>query len=119
MGDLGQYVCIDGSWKRTLSARQAEQIIHQITSALMFIHYGIRITIDKQGCIKDVEMSEHPTLIHRDIKPQNIFISYLDFDNPSDGEIHVKLGDFSCAKQLNDISSMTITGTVGYQALES
>jgi hypothetical protein len=28
----------------------------------------------------------------------------------------VKLGDFGCAKQLDDISSMTITGTVGYQA---
>jgi serine/threonine protein kinase len=71
MGDLGQYVCFDVTRKRTLSACQAEQIIHQMTSALVFIHYGIRITVDKQGCIEDVEMSEHPTLIHRDIKPQN------------------------------------------------
>ena len=38
-------------------------------------------------------------IMHRDIKPNNIFLTYLD---ESDGERVAKLGDFGCAIFIQD-----------------
>jgi serine/threonine protein kinase len=71
MGDLGQFVTIQGSGHRSLSPFQAEQIAYQILSALAFIHYGLYITLDDHGSVEELELFDHATLMHRDIKPQN------------------------------------------------
>ncbi|KAF2655092.1 kinase-like protein [Lophiostoma macrostomum CBS 122681] len=77
--------------------------------ALVYIHYGLHITMDEAGGIENLDFNSHATLIHRDIKPQNIFISSLD-------PMHVKIGDFGCAKPLDDNSTMSDTGTERYKA---
>jgi serine/threonine protein kinase len=45
-----------------------------------------------------------------------VFISYLDPTDHANGMIDVKLGDFGCAKQLDDETSMSDTGTIRYRA---
>lgn len=71
MGDLGQFVMIQGSRHRSLSSLQADQIAYQISSALAFIHYGLFITLDDYGSVEKLDLFDHTTLMHRDIKPQN------------------------------------------------
>jgi serine/threonine-protein kinase len=57
-------------------------------------------------------------LLHRDVKPANIFISSPD----SGGDTRVLLGDFGIARELADAAGMTATnmtlGTVAYAAPE-
>lgn len=70
MGDLGQFVRPHGS--RLLSASQARQVAYQISSALAFIHYCLFITLDDSyGAVEEVELLNHATLIHRNVKSQN------------------------------------------------
>jgi len=45
-----------------------------------------------------------------------VFISHLDWEDRVHGKIHVKLGDFGCAKWLDDNTTMSDTGTVRYKA---
>lgn len=135
MGDLGQFIKTEGRRHRSLCLAQAEQLVYQISSALAFIHYGLYITLDTRNSadVEELELFDHPTLMHRDIKPQNsilyplIYVTIIltpsvfvsDFepsDVPGKGRIHVKLGDFGCAKQLDDDTSMSDTGTLRYKA---
>ena len=51
----------------------------------------------------------HPKMIHRDIKPGNIFIS---------GNGHVKLGDFGLAREIEDGAASTYAGTPPYMSPE-
>jgi hypothetical protein len=71
IGDLGQCVINQRSRRISLSPFQAEQIKYQISSALAFIHYGLYITLHRNGSVGEMELFEHATLMHRDIKPQN------------------------------------------------
>ena len=52
-------------------------------------------------------------IMHRDIKPQNIYIKNLD----NEGNRIIKLGDFGCAIKINENKSDSI-GTVLYNAPE-
>jgi serine/threonine protein kinase len=78
-GDLGQYLTPDGA--KLLSSRQLLEIMQQISSALVYIHYGVSITVNSDGSTGDPEAVEskydwdvtenQKFVIHRDIKPQN------------------------------------------------
>lgn len=132
-GDLAQFIISGGSGRSTLSLWQVEQVAYQISSALAFIHHGLLVTLDTHGSVQELESCDHDVLMHRDIKPQNsisftalalstcsnsvktVFISHLDLEDLH-GKIHVKLGDFGCAKWLDDDTTMSDTGTVRYKA---
>jgi hypothetical protein len=70
----------------TLSAQLTSQIVAQTCKALAKAHAG--------------------GVIHRDIKPDNVFLV------DSDGELFVKLLDFGIAKRLHENANMTSTGAV-------
>lgn len=76
-----------------MSAFECVLILHQCLSALKYLH-GFNLTI-----------------VHRDIKTENIFVQYRDVDH-----IEVKLADFGLSKDYNDLS--TICGTRQYLAPE-
>lgn len=77
-GDLGCYLC---PGRAQLSMTQLLQITQQISSALVYIHYGILITVNTNGTTSDPEAVEskydldgsekQKFVIHRDIKPHN------------------------------------------------
>ncbi|CAN9239190.1 unnamed protein product [Alternaria alternata] len=115
-GDLAQFIISGGSGRSTLSLYQAEQVAYQISSALAFIHHGLLVTLDSRGSVQELESCDHNVLIHRDIKPHNILVSYVDLEDRVHRMIHVKLGDFGCAKWLDDDTTMSDTGTVRYKA---
>ncbi|OBI18303.1 hypothetical protein A5712_00330 [Mycobacterium sp. E2327] len=78
---------------------QVVKIITAVASALDYAH--------KQG------------LLHRDIKPANIMLTHVDHD---DDEQRILLADFGIARNVDDISGLTVTnmtvGTVAYSAPE-
>jgi serine/threonine protein kinase len=78
MGDLGQFLIRPGSKHSSLSlsTAQAEQVAYQILSALAFIHHSLYITLNEYGSVEELELSDHATLMHRDIKPQNSTVSH-------------------------------------------
>lgn len=97
MGDLGQFVMFPGSKYRSLSPSQAEQVAYQILSALAFIHYSLYITLDEYGSVEQLELLDHATLMHRDIKPQNSTISLrLSLQSP----VLTEIGQFSSAASI-------------------
>jgi len=58
--------------------------------------------------------SKTPAIVHRDIKPQNILVSY-----PETG-IHVRLSDFGLAKAVNPLTLLASSrGTIGFKPPES
>jgi len=77
-GDLGAYL---SPGRAPLSVKQLLQIIQQISSALVYIHYGVKITVNADGSTSDPDAVEskydldgsgkQKFVIHRDIKPQN------------------------------------------------
>lgn len=77
-GDLGCYL---SPGHAGLSALQLLQIMQQISSALVYIHYGVMIIVNTDGSTSDPEAVEtkydlddsenQKFVIHRDIKPQN------------------------------------------------
>ncbi|KAK8841739.1 hypothetical protein M9Y10_026686 [Tritrichomonas musculus] len=88
-GDLGKHIINRG--ENLFSEEEILYIFVQIVLALKYIH-------DRN-------------IIHRDIKPQNIFISS---DN------YVKIGDFNVCKQLqpHQANTSTMTGTLNYLSPE-
>ncbi|MFM7363622.1 MAG: protein kinase domain-containing protein [Cuspidothrix sp.] len=95
--------------ERRLSVERTISIISQVCQALQMAHQGV--TIQKDGS------SEHIQVIHRDLKPDNIFLI------PTDLGEWVKILDFGVAKIRNDSSeqsSLTTTfiGTFRYAAPE-
>ncbi|GEM_PF-2756887 len=69
--------------RQTLPEKNAVRIAYQIASALQYIHeFG---------------------MVHRDIKPENIMM---------DAEGEAKLADLGLAKDINDISGLTMVGTI-------
>ena len=84
-----------------------EEIFHwfiQITMALEYVH-GRRVILFKK-------MMTYLTLIHRDIKTQNIFLT---------GSKTIKVGDFGISKVLDSTTQVarTVVGTPYYMAPES
>lgn len=81
-----------------MPVEQVARIVTGVASALDYAH--------KQG------------LLHRDVKPSNIMLTHLD----DDGEQRILLGDFGIARDVNEISGLTVTnmtvGTVHYSAPE-
>ncbi len=61
------------------------------------------------GICRALELCQRVNVIHRDIKPQNIFVS--DFGD-------YKLGDFGIAKTMEHTTRATKTGTFSYMAPE-
>ncbi len=66
------------------------------------------IRLGKELCSALV-MCQKYNIVHRDIKPQNIFVS---------GDGTFKLGDFGIAKAVEHTTSGTLTGTYDYMAPE-
>ena len=60
-----------------------------------------------------VAHSEHPPIIHRDIKPQNVLVGY------DAGGLRVKLSDFGLAKRVNPLTMMaSMKGTLSFKPPE-
>jgi serine/threonine protein kinase len=132
-GDLGQYLPPPCKLTRT----QTLQIIQQISSALLYLQFGILITVNSDGSLHDPQLEDSrnnedgsggwKAIIHRDIKPQNsnispqpcllytpdIIVFIFSFIN---GYLHVKLGDFGLAKPLAEDTSRSYVGTQDYIA---
>lgn len=74
------------------------------------VGYALRLMI---GCCEGLAAMHRAGLVHRDIKPGNIFLT-------ADGE--AKIGDFGLARQVSGADRMTVTGTSwgtpGYMAPE-
>ncbi|MBQ1821542.1 MAG: protein kinase [Clostridia bacterium] len=68
--------------------------------------YPLRVGVD---ICRALELCSHYKIIHRDIKPQNIFVNEL-------GDY--KLGDFGIAKTSDHTTRATKAGTFGYMAPE-
>lgn len=81
-----------------MPVEQAARIVTAVASALDYAH--------KQG------------LLHRDVKPSNIMLTRVD----DDCEQRILLTDFGIARNVNEISGLTVTnmavGTVAYSAPE-
>lgn len=93
------------------------KLLHDIGSALAFLHQGIRDADDEKYSIPGWNV-----MVHLDLKPRNIFLSWKGSD---DGYPRLVLGDFGCTVTCADVSSgresMTehIHGTDGWEAPDS
>ncbi|MBD2449281.1 protein kinase [Nostoc sp. FACHB-152] len=95
--------------ERRLSVERTGKIISQVCQGLQMAHQGV--TLQKDGG------HEHIRVIHRDLKPDNIFLV------PTDLGEWVKILDFGVAKIRNDSSEQTnitstFIGTFRYAAPE-
>jgi eukaryotic-like serine/threonine-protein kinase len=63
------------------------------------------VAIVRQTC-KGLSKAHQAGIVHRDIKPQNLFLT------ESDGDVFVKVLDFGIAKEADQVSSMTQTGAM-------
>ncbi|MFM5981726.1 MAG: serine/threonine protein kinase [Sphaerospermopsis kisseleviana] len=95
--------------EKRLSEERTVSIISQVCQALQMAHQGV--TLQKDGS------NEHIQVIHRDLKPDNIFLI------PTDLGEWVKILDFGVAKIRNDSSEQsnlttTFIGTFRYAAPE-
>jgi serine/threonine protein kinase len=95
--------------EKRLSVERTVNIISQVCQALQMAHQGV--TLQKDGS------NEHIQVIHRDLKPDNIFLT------PTDLGEWVKILDFGVAKIRNDSSEQTnltttFIGTFRYAAPE-
>ncbi|AFY49767.1 serine/threonine protein kinase [Nostoc sp. PCC 7524] len=95
--------------EQRLSVERTASIISQVCQGLQLAHQGV--TLQKNGS------NEHIQVIHRDLKPDNIFLV------PTDLGEWVKILDFGVAKIRNDTSEQTnltntFIGTFRYAAPE-
>ena len=65
------------------------------------------------GLAKSLVMLNSKGVVHRDIKPDNIYIT-----KPDNGQIYVKLGNFNSALFIKDIKNSEPTGAFFYTAPE-
>jgi serine/threonine protein kinase len=75
-GDLGLFLP-----KRRKAGQFTENyawdVAQQISSALIYLHYGVTILVDKDGSFSNLELAEsigenrHQIYLHRDVKPEN------------------------------------------------
>ena len=97
--------------EKQLSVERTVRIVSQICKGLRLAHEGV--TLWRDGAT----VSEHVLVVHRDLKPDNIFLVPTDL-----GEM-VKILDFGIAKIRNDTSEHTnltsmFMGTYHYAAPE-
>ncbi|KAM8814178.1 serine/threonine-protein kinase ULK2 [Rhynchonycteris naso] len=94
-GDLADYLQAKG----TLSEDTIRVFLHQIAAAMRILH--------SKG------------VIHRDLKPQNILLSYASRRRPSVGGIRIKIADFGFARYLHsNMMAATLCGSPMYMAPE-
>jgi serine/threonine protein kinase len=134
-GDLGLFLP-----KRRKAGQFTENyawgVALQVSSALVYLHYGATLLLDRDKGYSKLELAEwrynfksekkHYVYLHRDIKPENskfrqaksllllifpVFINRLRQDH-----IEVQLGDFGLAKELDEDTSHTYVGTRDYIA---
>jgi serine/threonine protein kinase len=134
-GDLG--VFLPGKHKAgQFTENYAWDVALQVSSALVYLHYGVTVLVDKDRGYSKFEISKrrndspgeskYQVYLHRDIKPENstlcqemysqslrcpVFINRLQPDH-----IEVQLGDFGLAKEFDDQGSHTYVGTRDYIA---
>jgi serine/threonine protein kinase len=66
-GDLSQYTLNDHSATTEVSEQQFWEIFHQLASAVLYCHTGLRIDDGKIT----VDVGWKKPVLHRDIKPAN------------------------------------------------
>lgn len=96
--------------EKQLPVERTVRIIRQVCAGLYMAHEGVPVQ-------RDGAASEHIQVIHRDLKPDNIFLIPTDL-----GEL-VKILDFGIAKLRNDVVeytnlTSTFQGTFRYAAPE-
>ncbi|PIA92080.1 G2-specific protein kinase nimA [Cercospora beticola] len=87
-----------------LDTREAVLVMYQIACGLLYLHHGVYHADDflKVAPLPDVVRRDNAqsawiTILHRDIKPPNVFVAEL-----TDSYIRIKLGDFGIAKAETD-----------------
>ncbi|KNG51261.1 s-phase kinase-associated protein 1 [Stemphylium lycopersici] len=104
-GDLTQYTTRNEVRGDTITEEQFWSIFHQLASALLYCHCGLKI----DG--KDVaEGAWQKPILHRDIKPANIVVSSKQL-----GQIKVKILDFGFAKHQASFLGSQV-GTPGFMS---
>ncbi|XP_031569627.1 serine/threonine-protein kinase ULK2-like [Actinia tenebrosa] len=94
-GDLADYLQAKG----TLSEDTIRIFLKQIASAMG--------TLQSKG------------IMHRDLKPQNLLLSYTGTSNPSPSDIKIKIADFGFARFLpGEMMAATLCGSPMYMAPE-
>ncbi len=95
-GDLQQYLSSFTNSNISMSINRVLKLMKQILQGLNALH------------------SSKPAIIHRDLKLNNILLSY-----DASGEIVIKISDFGFAKEITtDFSEMDVAGTRPYMAPE-
>jgi serine/threonine protein kinase len=117
-GDVGNFV---DSLKERGDSVPPEFIMHFISSmidALCFLHHGEQYDAETDTVVK---VASHPSILHRDIKPLNVFLKwYRDGDETHDdipGLPRIVLGDFGLAATAES-DQTNICGTTGFIAPE-
>lgn len=98
LGSLDQVVSSEGP----LPLGEAQRVMADVLAGLEYAHAApVRVTRP------DGSVVESHGLVHRDVKPQNIFLT------PEGNQRIAKVGDFGLAKafELAGMSGMTVTGT--------
>lgn len=115
-GDLGGLIKLFKKTGELVPEEFVWQVLVQTLLALHRCHYGYdapKVNLWKQGIDHEPEINSDTVIIHRDIKPDNIFLLQL-------GK-QVKVGDFGLAKMINTTKhefAKTYVGTPYYMSPE-